>query len=139
MSNDLNDFKQFMRQREKAAGAYVCGDAEPLAAIAAEVSDATFFAPNGDLEHGTQRVLSRYQTDAENFEPDGNSFFEILQLAAEDGIAFWTGFQRATAHLKGKKEAVQFNLRVTEIFRREEGQWKLVHRHADATAEGNQR
>jgi ketosteroid isomerase-like protein len=135
MNKDLEDFKEFMKAREKAAEAYVNGDAEPLSAIAATEFDATFFAPNGDFESGAKKVLSRYQTDAENFESDGNSHFEILQLAADKGLAYWTGFQRATAHLKGKTEAIPFNLRITEIFRRENGGWKLVHRHADPLAE----
>jgi ketosteroid isomerase-like protein len=42
-----------------------------------------------------------------------------------------SGFQRATAHLSGRGEAVPMNLRVTELFRREGDAWKLVHRHAD--------
>jgi ketosteroid isomerase-like protein len=56
---------------------------------------------------------------------------EILHLAADEELAYWVGFQRATAHLRGRPEAVQFNLRVTEIFRREERSWKLIHRHVD--------
>jgi hypothetical protein len=47
------------------------------------------------------------------------------------GSCHWVGFQRASVHLKGRAGEVPFNLRVTELFRREGGEWKLVHRHAD--------
>jgi ketosteroid isomerase-like protein len=139
MNNDLEDFKEFMMQREAAAKAYVSGDAEPFSAISARDSDATFFGPNGGFEAGAEKVLARYQSDAESFEPDGESYFEILQIAATGGIAYWTGFQRATARFKGKAEAIAFNLRITEIFRRKAGEWKLVHRHADSLAEEKNR
>jgi ketosteroid isomerase-like protein len=52
-------------------------------------------------------------------------------MAASNGLAYWVGFQRATAHLRGRPEAVPFNLRVTELYRREDGTWKLIHRHVD--------
>jgi hypothetical protein len=33
--------------------------------------------------------------------------------------------------MQGRAEAIPMDLRVTEVFRREEGEPKLVHRHAD--------
>jgi len=37
--------------------------------------------------------------------------------------------------MKGQDKDVVFNLRVTEIFRKENGEWKLAHRHADKLSE----
>jgi ketosteroid isomerase-like protein len=50
---------------------------------------------------------------------------------ADEHIAYWTGIQRSTVKMKGQDEEVVFNLRITEIFRKENGTWKLMHRHAD--------
>ncbi len=131
MSDDLRDFERFMVRREEAARAYVNGDAGPVLHLSTGNLPATFFHPNGDCEQGAGPVSSRYERDAGNFEPGGDSRFEILQMAAGDGVAYWVGFQRATARLKGRAEAVPMSLRVTEIFRREGDEWRLVHRHAD--------
>lgn len=130
MNSDLQDFQQFMKQRENAAQAYVNSDPGPVSRLSTQVSPATFFHPNGDCEQGAEQVLSRYEGDAQQFE-SGETHFEILQMAASDSIAYWVGFQLANARLKGRAEAVPMKLRVTELFRREGGEWKLVHRHAD--------
>lgn len=132
MGDNLADFEEFMKQRNKAAKAYVSGDAEPLAEISASDLAATFFSPKGDYRQGADEVLSTYKSDVAAFEAGSKSHFEILQMAANDGIAYWVGFQRAKAQMKEQSEPIPFNLRITEIFRREGDDWKLVHRHADS-------
>jgi ketosteroid isomerase-like protein len=134
MDNDLKDFEQFMKEREDAARAYVSGDAAPLRSISTRVSPATFFGPQGGYRQGADDVFSKYEHDAAIFEPGGDSNFEILQMAASEGIAYWVGFQRADARMSGSTEAIPMNLRVTEVFRREGAEWKLIHRHADTLA-----
>jgi ketosteroid isomerase-like protein len=131
MSDEQRDFEQFMKQREAVARAYVSGEAAPLGEIATRHSPATFFGPQGGFRQGADAVWSTWERDAENFESGAENQFEILHMAASDGLAYWVGFQRATAHLRGRPEPVAFNLRVTELFRREGGTWKLMHRHAD--------
>jgi ketosteroid isomerase-like protein len=131
MNTDLHDFEQFLRRREEASVAYVQGDAAPLSSIVARVSPATFFPPMGGSQQSAAEVASRYERDAALFEPGSDSQFEILHMAASDGIAYWVGFMRSTVRMRGSAEAIPMNLRTTEIFRREGDDWKLIHRHAD--------
>jgi ketosteroid isomerase-like protein len=39
--------------------------------------------------------------------------------------------ERAKAKIGGREESTPLALRATMIFRPEEGEWKIVHRHAD--------
>ena len=41
----------------------------------------------------------QYERDATSFESGSEGQLEILHMAASDGLAYWVGFQRATAHL----------------------------------------
>lgn len=127
----MRDFEQFMKQREQAAGAYVSGDAALLGQIVTQASPATFFDPGGGWTQGAGEVSARYERDAASFAPGSENRFEILHMAASGDIAYWVGFQRASARMRGSDEPVAFNIRVTELFRREGDSWKLIHRHAD--------
>jgi ketosteroid isomerase-like protein len=135
MSNDTESFEQFMKQRAEIALAYVKGDGAPIVGIATRTQPATFFGPFGGLTQGAAEIAEAYQKGAAAFGPEGENRLEILQMAADNGIAFWVGFQRATAHLKGKPDPIPMALRITEVFRREGDEWKLVHRHADTLTE----
>ena len=103
-------------------------------AIHADVEVRAFSAtpPANITKIRADQVWSTYEHDAESFAPGSDSHFEILHLGASDGIAYWVGFQQAMVHMRGRAEAVPFNLRVTEVFRREGDDWKLIHRHADS-------
>ena len=132
MNTDLHDFEKFMKQREDAAGAYVRGDAAPLGRIVTHSAPATFFGPQGGYRQGADEVSTTYTRDAASFAPGGDTHFEILDMAASDGIAYWVGFQHANVYMQGRSAAIPMTLRVTEVFRHEGDSWKMVHRHADA-------
>lgn len=131
MNEHLESFKKFLIEREKASQSYVSGDGKPLVKISAAKSPATFFSPGGDVTEGAKKIAARYQKDAEIFESADENKFETLQINADENIAFWVGLQKALVKMKGKKEPIPFALRVTEIFRRDAGDWKMIHRHAD--------
>ena len=122
-----------MKALEDAARAYVVGDAGPVLNITARSGLATFFPPMGGFQVGAEAIRWRYERDAANFAPGAQNQLEILHMAAGEDIAYWVGFQRATVHMRDGSR-VPFNLRIIEIFRREGGEWKMVHRHADTLA-----
>lgn len=60
------------------------------------------------------------------------SSYEIEVVAAEarGDLAYLVELERTTASVRGLPTT--YVLRVTHVFRREEGQWRIVHRHGDA-------
>lgn len=124
-------FDAFLAERQTIALAYVSGDASPLDAIVTGQDPASFFPPKGRPLQGAAAVAAGYRKGAAMFEAPGKSRLEIVQAGASGDLAFWTGFQVAEVHMAEKKEAVAMKLRITEIFRFEQGGWKLAHRHAD--------
>ena len=135
MKKHPTDFDQFMKARAEIARAYVEGDAAPLGEILATHAPATFFGPGGGHVRGAAEVRKADREGAAHFAPGGDSHLEVLQAQASGALAYWVGIQHAHVQMKDRPKPVPMDLRVTEVFMREEGQWKLIHRHADMLAE----
>ena len=125
------DFGTFMELREAAAQEYEAGDIESFRRIATQHPPATLFGPDGATRLGPDRVLEAWEHALVPFGPDGATHFEVLQSAASDGLAYWVGLQHSSLPLADSNTPRQVVLRVTELFRKEKGEWKLIHRHAD--------
>lgn len=120
-----------MERRLAASTAFVNGDIDPLDQISTHTSPATIFGPNGDAVQGADRVNAANADGASRFEPGGTNAFEVMHQDADDRLAYWVGIQHSVVKMRGQDQPIPMDLRVTEIFRQEEGQWTLVHRHAD--------
>ena len=129
------DFTDFMSRRLEASTAFVEGRVEPLLALSTQVSPATLFGPRGDVVDGADAVNAANRAGAAMFGPSATNAFEVAHQAASGDLAYWTGVQRSTVQMSGQDDPVRFDLRVTEIFRREGDGWMLVHRHADPLAD----
>lgn len=131
MSEHLESFKSFLKQRVKTSDAYLRGDAAPFLEICTKKSPATFFSPGGALVEGAEKVAATHESGAQIFESFDANKFETLHQNADENIAYWVGLQKSIVTMKVKKDAVPMTIRVTEIFRRENDEWKIIHRHAD--------
>jgi ketosteroid isomerase-like protein len=57
--------------------------------------------------------------------------FEIISKVVTPELAYVVEIERGKAKLGEREDITPFALRVTMIFRPEDGVWKIVHRHAD--------
>ena len=69
---------------------------------------------------------------ASNFTSGTSYELEVTAAGASGDLGYVVGSEHSTASVGGEAPA-DIELRVTLIFRREQGEWKEVHRHADPT------
>jgi ketosteroid isomerase-like protein len=77
-----------------------------------------------DAEETMERAASQYR--------DGEvASFEKIAKHASGDLACVVEVERYVVRVGGADERVPVALRVTSILRREDGDWKIIHRHAD--------
>jgi ketosteroid isomerase-like protein len=127
----MSDFERFFEERQNAANAYVTGDGSLVDALVPHDGTASFHSPGGDSVTGAKAVAARYLKAAKAFKPSGTSRFEVLQKASDGDLAFWTGYQVARVQIGDMPKSMDMRIRLTEVFRKIDGEWKMIHRHAD--------
>jgi ketosteroid isomerase-like protein len=68
---------------------------------------------------------------AENYREGEVVGFENVSTVMAADLAYAVEIERYRARVGGAEEMTPVSLRVTSVFRREDGVWKVVHRHAD--------
>jgi ketosteroid isomerase-like protein len=86
----------------------------------------------GAHEKGWPEVQARYEWAGARFRDSGAKLtVEYLTSFQSGDLAFTTAIERAEVRVAGQEKAAPMALRVTHIFRKEDGAWKLILRHAD--------
>ena len=125
-------FAEFLKRRVRASEDYISGSAETMLGMNTMSDPATFFQANGRVIEGAERINQAVWQSARNFGPGGRVIrLEVLQSGSDVEMGFWNGIVHAEMSVKGQDALVATRLRVTEVFRRNEVGWKLIHRHAD--------
>lgn len=104
------------------------GDAGPLANIWSHSEAVTTMHPIGGREVGWDKVGQLWEQVAKVFS-DGQVKLsdQLIQVAGD--MAYEVGTEQGQAKLGG--EQVSIEQRVTNIYHREAGAWKIVHHHTD--------
>ncbi len=56
--------------------------------------------------------------------------FELVAAGVSSDLAYTVGYEHTSVSMDGVP-VEPYTLRVTHVYRREDGEWKIVHRHGD--------
>jgi ketosteroid isomerase-like protein len=78
---------------------------------------------------GRQELDNLFTGLARQFSNCTSYEFEVLAYGVVGDMAYTAGLERTSASVDGEPRS--YVLRATQIYRREGGEWKVVHRHGD--------
>ena len=110
------------------------GDPEPVKRLFSHRDDVTLANPFGPGVSGWKQVSQALDFASSRFRNGQVKSFELIAEYEVSDQSTSFEIERWEARVGGREGMSVFQLRVTSTFRREDGTWRLVHRHADPIA-----
>ena len=127
-----SDFDEVVEQYHLALGEFVKGNPEPVKKMFSHQEDVTLANPLGPPVRGWEQVAAAGERAASQFRDGESVGFEIVAKYVTPELAYLVEVHRGKARFGARQDIAPFALRLTTIFRPEDGTWKVVHRHADS-------
>jgi|SRR5215212_4170231 ketosteroid isomerase-like protein len=127
----VDDVDELIERYHLALGEFMKGSPEPAMTLWSHRDDATLTNPQGSTARGWDEVAEAMERAASTRRDGRFLGFEPLAKYATADLAYVVEVERLEAKVHGGEVMSPYALRVTMIFRPEEGAWKVVHRHAD--------
>jgi ketosteroid isomerase-like protein len=106
------------------------GDIAAIKAIYSHADDATSFYGWGGFEKGWDAVSKRWDWAGQQFKGGTVSYQNVTTVVTAE-LAYVTDVETFNVRVAGMDQPTQWSNRVTHVFRLEDGDWKLLHRHAN--------
>ena len=122
-------FADMLSREQSAEAAIYLGDPEPFKALWSRADDVSLFGAFGPCKKGWHQVEKTINWVAGRYrEGVVTAEYELVHVGAD--LAYTVGYEIGDVVLDGALMTSQ-RLRVTQIYRREGGEWRLAHRHGD--------
>ena len=108
------------------------GDARPRRAIWSRNNPVTVLGAWKNAV-GQQELDELFAHLADSFSDCTSFEYELLEAEVLGDAAYTVGFEHTSASVNGVPRV--YTLRATQIYRREDGAWKVAHRHGSAPPE----
>jgi ketosteroid isomerase-like protein len=93
--------------------------------------DVTLSNPFGPPARGWSEVSPTLDGAAAKYRNGEAVGFENVSTVVSGDLAYTVEIENYRARVGGAEEMTPVSVRVTTVFRREDGDWKVTHRHAD--------
>jgi ketosteroid isomerase-like protein len=124
------DFTSKVLERQRAANdAMYAGDPEPYMSMWSRHDPVSLFGAWGPCQTGWDELGRTYRWVGSRFS-DGQVSYPLAVVHAGTDLAYTVGYEQGQARIDGGSIR-PVKIRVTHIYRREQDEWKLVHRHGD--------
>jgi ketosteroid isomerase-like protein len=125
-----------IRRTADAASALIRGDIRTYVTLIRHADDYTLMAPSGgEPRRGFDASDQALEAMEQYFRGGGEAELEVFQSYASGDMVVLVAIERQHGEVGGLADQ-DWSLRVTLVFRREGGEWRLVHRHADPLVHG---
>ena len=135
MATETDEFLAEVLPAQRAAEQAIHnGDVEPRLSLWSHRDPVTVYGAKlsgsgwMDLDRMFRQVASWF-SDSQEYE------FEVIAAGASGDLAYTVGYERNKVQVEGRPRV--YTLRVTHVYRREDGRWCIVHRHADYPPEAD--
>jgi ketosteroid isomerase-like protein len=128
------DLDDVISRYHRALDEFSRGDPDAMKTLYSEAEDVILANPFGPARCGRQATVEALEYASGRFH-DGKvtGFDEVVRYLADD-LATMFENEHWQSRIGENNEILPWDLRVTTTFRREEGGWKIVLRHADPIA-----
>ena len=127
----MADFDGVIEESHRALAEFVRGNPEPLKAMFSRQEDVTLANPFGPPVRGWEQGAATMERAASLYSDGEVAGFDSVAKFVTPDLAYIAEVERYKTKVGGSEKVTPVALRVTSIFRPEEGTWKIVHRHAD--------
>jgi SnoaL-like domain len=125
-----DDVAQLVKRAAEKNAAFMRGDMDCWLSLVHIAPDFTLMQPfGGPASHGFNASPERLAELARFFK-NGETSLEVAQTYASDRLVVLVMIERQQGEVGGLPNQ-NWSLRVTEVYRNDGPEWRLVHRHAD--------
>ena len=131
-----DEVDQLIEQYHLVAAEFIKGNAQPYKELFSHREDVSLANPFGPPVRGWNEAARTMERAASRYRDGEIVGFENVAKYVTPELAYIVEVERYQAKIGGREDVTPVALRVTSIFRPEDGEWKIVHRHADPITTG---